>query len=111
MGALWEFISLATRVVSINSPTSKPASQTTFVFLILAPMWINAFDYMVLGRMIYYYLPEKSLARIPGRRMAVYFVLADITCVSLLLVLEKYIDQISHPLSLMTIFVFLVRCR
>jgi hypothetical protein len=81
MGASWEFISLATRVTSVNDPTSKSEWQTTFIFLILAPMWINAFDYMVLCRMIYFYLPEKDLARIPGRRLAVYFVCVDITCV------------------------------
>lgn len=79
MGALWEFVALLFRAMSINDPTNQPYNRTTFVFLILAPMWINAFDYMVLGRMIYFYLPEKSLARIPGRRLAVYFVVADIT--------------------------------
>jgi hypothetical protein len=92
MGALWEFTSLATRVVSINEPTNKSVSQTSFVFLVLAPMWINAFDYMVLGRMVYFYLPEKALARIPGRRLSVYFVSADITCVFPKF-LQKGIDQ------------------
>jgi RTA1 like protein len=94
MGALWEFTSLVTRVISINDPTNKSVSQTTFVFLILAPMWINAFDYMVLGRMIYFYLPEKALARIPGRRLAVYFVCADITCVFPKF-LQREVDQAS----------------
>jgi hypothetical protein len=79
MGALWEFISAATRIVSIDDPHNKSISQTTFVFLVLAPLWINGFDYMVLGRMVYFYLPDKQLAGIRGRRLAVYFVSADIT--------------------------------
>lgn len=81
MGALWESISAITRVLSVQDPTSKPASQTSFVFLVLAPLWINAFDYMVLGRMIYFYLPDKQLAGIRGQRLAIYFVTADITYV------------------------------
>jgi hypothetical protein len=82
MGALWEFISAATRIVSINDGHNKSVSQTTFVFLVLAPLWINAFDYMVLGRMVYFYLPDKQLAGIKGRSLAVYFVSADITYAS-----------------------------
>jgi RTA1 like protein len=82
MGALWEFISAITRIRSIQDPHSKSIWQTSFVFLVLAPLWINAFDYMVLGRMIFYYLPDKQLAGIKGRKLAVYFVSADISYVT-----------------------------
>jgi hypothetical protein len=48
------------------------------LLILLAPLWINAFDYMILGRMIYYYLPEKKLLGIGAQRFAVYFVCMDI---------------------------------
>ncbi|KAG0646270.1 Aspercryptin biosynthesis cluster I [Hyphodiscus hymeniophilus] len=34
---------------------------------------MNAFDYMVLGRMVYFYLPEQKLIYIPGNRFSGYF--------------------------------------
>jgi hypothetical protein len=79
MGALWEFISIVTRIASIKSPFNTSLSHTTFVFLVLAPLWINAFDYMVLGRMDHFYLPDKKLAGVKAQRFAVYFVSLDIT--------------------------------
>ena len=39
---------------------------------------INAFDYMVLGRMVHYYLPEQRLFHIPSTRFSRYFVWLDI---------------------------------
>jgi hypothetical protein len=79
MGGLWEFISIVTRVASIESPFNASLSQVTFVFLVLAPLWINAFDYMVLGRMVYYYLPDKKLAGVKAQRISLYFVTMDIS--------------------------------
>ncbi|KAJ8103684.1 RTA1 like protein-domain-containing protein [Lipomyces tetrasporus] len=79
MGAIWELIAAASRVASIQSPTNKNSYEVSFVFLVLAPLWINAFDYVVLGRMVWYYLPEKSLAGIKATRMSTIFVALDIT--------------------------------
>jgi hypothetical protein len=39
---------------------------------------INAFDYMILGRMVHFYLPSKSLFHIPASRFSRYFVWLDI---------------------------------
>lgn len=39
---------------------------------------VNAFDYMVLGRMIYYYIPSRSLLGMPAPIIAALFVLLDI---------------------------------
>jgi len=85
MGSLWEFISSLTRTILIHSPYNDSVSRTTFVFLVLAPLWINAFDYMVLGRMVYFYLPNKKLAGVKAQRLAVYFVCSDISLVSSLM--------------------------
>jgi hypothetical protein len=79
MGAAWEMVAAVARVVSIKNPTSKSDYEVSFVFLVLAPLWINAFDYIVLGRLIWYYIPEKRLAGIKATRLAAYFVAMDIT--------------------------------
>ena len=42
------------------------------------PIGINAFDYMVLGRMVHYYIPEKRLFHVKATRFSVYFVWLDI---------------------------------
>ncbi|RDW57700.1 hypothetical protein BP5796_12501 [Coleophoma crateriformis] len=79
MGGTWEFISILTRVVLIFSPYNQPLSNVSFVFLVLAPLWINAFDYMVLGRMIYYFLPDHKVLGVRAERVAVFFITSDIT--------------------------------
>jgi hypothetical protein len=79
MGAMWEFISSLTRVLSLQSPYNKSLSHTSFVFLVLAPLWINAFDYMVLGRMVYFFMLDKKLAGMKGEKIAVCFITSDIT--------------------------------
>jgi hypothetical protein len=74
MGGLWEFISIVTRIASIRLPFNSSVSQTTFVFLVLAPLWINAFDYVLL-----YYIPDKKLTGVRAERMVLLFVTLDIT--------------------------------
>ncbi|KAL9052999.1 MAG: hypothetical protein Q9162_005055 [Coniocarpon cinnabarinum] len=54
--------------------------NNNFGLTLLAPLWINAFVYMTLGRMIHYFLPERRLGFIKGRLLARCFVLADIIC-------------------------------
>jgi hypothetical protein len=101
MGAVWEFISSVTRTNSIKGPFNQHLSQVTFVFLVLARLWFNAFDYMVLGRMVYYHLPDKQLVGIKAQRFAVYFVCLDIAW-EYLRVLNKraiLILIIAHSLS------------
>jgi hypothetical protein len=79
MGGLWEFISIVTRIASIELPFNSSVLQTTFVFLVLTPLWINAFDYVLLGPMVYYYIPNKNLTGVRAERMALLFVTMDIT--------------------------------
>ncbi|KAK2037404.1 RTA1 domain-containing protein [Colletotrichum somersetense] len=48
------------------------------IFILLAPIWVNAFAYMTLGRMIYFFHPSRSLLRIPAPTFAAIFVGLDI---------------------------------
>ena len=81
MGGLWETVSFILRCAAIQTPTSAGINNGSFVLLVLAPLWINAFAYMVLARLVYVFMPDKTLVRIKGQRLGMYFVILDITCV------------------------------
>jgi hypothetical protein len=78
MGAIWETASFVIRCISIQNPTSEGAYDPHFILFLLAPLWINAFDYMLLGRMVYHYLPDRRLYSIRAERMTLCFVLLDL---------------------------------
>ena len=41
-------------------------------------MWVNAFDYMVMGRMIYYFVPDQKVWGFKAVKIAKIFVWLDI---------------------------------
>jgi len=47
--------------------------------VLLAPLWVNAFVYVVFGRMVHYFLPEKKIMGVRAIHMARWFVWFDIT--------------------------------
>ena len=78
MGAAWELISFSLRI-----PGSKNQQVTAYAFasqilILLAPMWINAFIYMVLGRMIYFFVPSQQVWSFKGIKIAKIFVWLDV---------------------------------
>jgi len=78
MGGLWETLSFAARVISARNPTQKGSYDASFLLVLLAPLSINAFDYMLLGRLMQFFLPGESLLGISGGKMGVVFVCFDI---------------------------------
>lgn len=78
MGGLWETLSFISRIISAQEPTKKGVYDASFLLLIISPLLINAFDYMLLGRMVTFYLPDDKLAGIKGSKMGVIFVCFDI---------------------------------
>lgn len=77
MGNMWELIGMVTRLSTIKVYLDA-VDTTSFLFTLLAPLWINAFAYMTLGRLVYMAIPEKKLAGINAQKLGKYFVLADI---------------------------------
>ncbi|RFU35114.1 hypothetical protein B7463_g1244, partial [Scytalidium lignicola] len=78
MGSLWEFASFAIRSASTKNQQSEQLAFWSQLLVLLAPMWVNAFDYMVLGRMIHFFIPEKKVWRIKSTQIAKIFVWLDI---------------------------------
>ncbi|KAI9846844.1 MAG: hypothetical protein M1838_001119 [Thelocarpon superellum] len=69
------------RIISINNGTVVAPYAISFVLILVAPVWTNAFVYMVLGRMIYNFIPSGKVFGLRGWRFGIYFVLLDITSV------------------------------
>jgi RTA1 like protein len=78
MGATWEFVSFALRVAGTRNQQSAGLATASQILLLLAPMWVNAFDYMVLGRMIYFFVPEQQIWGIKGIKLTKIFVWLDV---------------------------------
>ncbi|KAI1463051.1 RTA1 like protein-domain-containing protein [Daldinia caldariorum] len=78
MGSLWECICFVLRTLGAHDQqNSEYVTFSTLLFL-LAPLWINAFAYMVLARLTYYILPERRLLRIRAEYLSKIFVIADV---------------------------------
>ena len=79
MGAIWETAGYASRIVSITqNPMSRPWFISMSLFLLLAPLWLNAFDYMLFGRLVHYFLPGETIIGLKAKRLALLFVCLDI---------------------------------
>ena len=78
MSGLCQFFAYVFRIVSISHPTSVAMYGTWFVLILVAPLWTNAFVYMVFGRMVYNYTTGARILGIKAWRFGLYFVLLDI---------------------------------
>lgn len=78
MGALWEVGCYIFRIQSINQPTKESWYTAWFVLILLAPLWINAYVYMALGRMVYNFTASARILRVKAWRFGLLFVLLDI---------------------------------
>jgi hypothetical protein len=78
MGATWECISFVTRALATRHQQSLALLIVSQLLFLLAPLLVNAYAYMVVGRMIHFWIPDHRIGRIKGASVAKYFVWADI---------------------------------
>ncbi|EED22970.1 conserved hypothetical protein [Talaromyces stipitatus ATCC 10500] len=78
MSVLWQAITYILRIISIKNPTSLGDYAGWFVLILISPLWTNAYVYMVFGRMVWNYVPDGTLWRVPAWRFGYYFVFLDI---------------------------------
>lgn len=83
MAGIWETAGFVTRVFTTFDPTSLAFGIPSQLLILLSPLWINAFDYMLLGRIVYYFSPSQKIGGIKAQRLALCFVLLDVTYVVL----------------------------
>lgn len=78
MACAWETAGFVFRTLWTHHSDRNTYVLPEQLLLVLAPLWVNAFDYMVLGRMMHFFLPQKKILGIPARRITLYFVLFDV---------------------------------
>ncbi|KPI38704.1 Protoporphyrin uptake protein 1 [Cyphellophora attinorum] len=80
MGSLWETAGYILRILAVIDQRSETYQTYQQLLIILAPLWINAFCYMVLGRMLHCFLPpgEDKVWGVRARKIALLFVWGDV---------------------------------
>lgn len=78
MASVWEVIAFISRTL-LTKHQNKTTYDTIFtLFLLLAPLWLNAFLYMTLGRMVWFFDETRKLAKLSAQRFGTLFVCLDI---------------------------------
>jgi RTA1 like protein len=78
MAAAWETGGFTMRLLGARDPRTQAFSIGSNLLILLSPLWVNAFAYMVVGRMIYYWLPNKSVWKLKARTITSWFVWLDV---------------------------------
>ncbi|KAI9843472.1 MAG: hypothetical protein M1837_006318 [Sclerophora amabilis] len=79
IAATWETAGYMIRIVSASNHLEDISLYSTSLSLIvLAPALVAAFDYMLLGRMLIRFVPEKKALRLPARKITYIFVTCDV---------------------------------
>ncbi|KAF7293142.1 RTA1-domain-containing protein [Mycena chlorophos] len=79
MAAAWETAGFIFRVFAVMHTTAAGYATPSQLLILLSPLWINAFLYVVMARLIYFFLPEKRVFGIRAQRLSLIFVLLDVT--------------------------------
>ncbi|KAK5987978.1 putative lipid transporter atnI [Cladobotryum mycophilum] len=80
MGGAWETAAFALRTLGAHDQQQLAYAILGQVLFLLAPLWINAFVYMAVARMIYMGLPDKKIWGIRAIKLTLLFVWLDIAC-------------------------------
>ncbi|KAI1629071.1 RTA1 like protein-domain-containing protein [Exophiala viscosa] len=78
MGALWQTIAYIFRILSIEQPGNLGNYAAWFVLILVAPLWTNAFVYIVVGRMVWNFVPTAKILGLTAWRFGTCFVVLDI---------------------------------
>ncbi|KAI8937395.1 hypothetical protein NX059_005122 [Plenodomus lindquistii] len=78
MSATWQTAAFIIRCIGILNPLNEPVNNATYVLVLLAPLWINAFCFMVMARLVHMFMPQHGILRLKGSWLAIIFVLLDI---------------------------------
>jgi hypothetical protein len=82
MGGAWETSGYIFRTLSVEHQLNTAFATAQQLLILLAPLWINAFVYMVLGRMVHFFLTDDKVWGLKAKRITLIFVLCDISTTS-----------------------------
>jgi len=78
VAAAWELLGFSFRIVSTRDETNLAFYICQTLFVLTAPIWINAFLYMVLGRMVHFFLPDHKVMGVKAKSLTAWFVSLDV---------------------------------
>lgn len=78
MASTWETLGFTFRILGARDPRSSGWATGSQLLILLSPLWVNAFVYMVVGRIVYFWLPEKRIWGIRATSLTRWFVWFDI---------------------------------
>lgn len=78
MGGAWEIAAMVMAALLAKHQNSDTYDTLHTILFLLAPLWINAFLYMTLGRMVWFFDERKRLAGLSAQRFGSLFVWLDI---------------------------------
>jgi len=78
MGALWETIAFILHALGAHNQQNVSYSIGHTLLFLLAPLWVNAFAYMSLARMVHMLLPDRRVLGVPSTVISKLFVWADV---------------------------------
>lgn len=78
IGAAWECAGYVFRTLSVVYQLNSTFVFVQLLLILLAPLWINAFVYMALGRAIHFFLEDDRVLGVRARHITLVFVLFDI---------------------------------
>lgn len=73
-----QIITFIFRTLSIYNQTQETFFAGWFVLILVAPLWTNAFVYMIMGRMVWNFISDRKIAKIKAHRFGLYFILLDV---------------------------------
>ncbi|KAM3508958.1 hypothetical protein MY10362_000843 [Beauveria mimosiformis] len=80
MGAAWETAAFSNRTLGAHYQQERQYALWGQLLFLLAPLWINAFAYMTVARMVYFGLPDKKIWGVRAAKLTVLFVWLDVVC-------------------------------
>ncbi|PWY73125.1 hypothetical protein BO94DRAFT_607609 [Aspergillus sclerotioniger CBS 115572] len=78
MSGLIQTVTYIFRVLSILNPASYTDYAAWFVLILIAPLWTNAFVYMVMGRMVWNFTDDARVLRVRPWHFGLFFVVLDV---------------------------------
>ena len=78
MSGLWQTLCYVFRTLSIQNPTSSPYFAAWFVLILIAPLWTNAFVYMVVGRAVWNFKAGRKILGLKASGLGLVFVVLDV---------------------------------
>ena len=78
MSGMWQTVAYICRTLSIQHPDNFGLYAIWFIFILVAPLWTNAFVYMVVGRVVWTFKKGASIFHIKPWNFGLFFVILDI---------------------------------